>query len=210
MKRPHLITLLALLFGACAASAEQKFTAGEHYERIRPAQVTQSGDTVEVLELFWYGCPHCYAFEPHLKEWLQNNKPDNMTFRRAPAIFAKNWLVHARAYYAAEAIGVLEQLHEPLFRALHEERRRLVDDEALIKFAASQGINEAEFRAAFRSFGVDRKVRQAIKATRDYGIDGVPSLIVNGKYRTSPTSAGGYDAMIKVAEDLVAKENSDN
>lgn len=196
--------LAAFSFGVAAEGTE---AAGATYELLSPPQPTQSDGKIEVVEMFWYGCPHCYHFEPALEAWLKH-KPDDVMFRRVPALFNEQWVVHARAYYAAEALGVLEKLHQPLFDAIHKDGKHIMDEESIIKFAASQGIDEQQFREAYDSFGVDKKVRQAMMATRDYGITGVPSLIVNGKYRTSPSLAGGTDNVLKVIDTLVAKERA--
>lgn len=193
--------------GCLTVQADPEFKASVHYEDIIPAQPTKSGDKIEVVELFWYGCPHCFHFEPFLSEWLKT-KPDYVEFRRIPAVFAQNWLVHARAYYAAEALGVGDKLHRPLFNAIHQEERKIMDEDSLVKFAASVGIDEKQFRDAYDSFAVDGKVRQAMLATKDYGITGVPSVIVNGKYRVSPSLAGNYETLLKIVDFLVAKEKT--
>jgi thiol:disulfide interchange protein DsbA len=202
----HLFAFLlaALSFGVAAEGTEPP---AQPYEMVSPVQPTQSGDKIEVVELFWYGCPHCYHFEPALQGWLKK-KPDDVMFRRIPALFNEAWVVQARAYYAAEALGVVDKLHQPLFDAIHQEGKRIMDEESIIKFAVSQGIPEKDFRDAYDSFAVDKKVRQAMMATRDYGITGVPAILVNGKYRTSPSLAGGPDDVLKVIDTLVAKERA--
>lgn len=203
----RVFTALLLAVISLGVAAEGTAPSGESYELVSPAQPTQSDGKIEVIELFWYGCPHCYHFEPELQAWLKH-KPDDVMFRRIPALFNEQWVVHARAYYAAEALGMVDKLHEPLFDAIHKDGKRIMDEESIIKFAASQGIPEQQFREAYDSFAVDKKVRQAMMATRDYGITGVPALIVNGKYRTSPSLAGGADQVLKVIDTLVAKERA--
>ena len=194
-----------LALAAVAATAEE-FKEGQHYEMLSPAQPTSTGDKIEVVELFWYGCPHCYAFEPDIAAWLERKAP-YIAFVRVPAVFAKNWEVHARAYYAAEQLGVLEKIHKPLFAALHDEKRKLFSEDELAEFFAEHGVTEEAFHAAFDSFDVDTKTRHAIALTRSYGVSGVPSIIVNGKYRSSAQQAGDYDHLLKLVDFLADKEH---
>lgn len=199
--------LLALILLACALAvpAEPAFKEGVHYDLVTPAVATADPDRIEVVELFWYGCPHCYHLEPVITEWAKK-KPEDVDFRHQPAVFASNWVPHARAFYAAEALGQLDRLHKPLFDALHAQERPIMSETSLIAFAAEQGIPEEAFRDTYGGFDVDRKVRAVMQATRDYGITGVPSVIVNGKYRTTVTKAGGPDRLLKLVDFLVDKE----
>ena len=197
--------LLALL--AAANSAAEEFVVGQHYQEVKPAVATSTAaDKVEVLELFWYGCPHCYAFEPQLQEWLKN-KADYIEFVRVPAVFAQNWEVHARAFYAAQQLGVLDKLNGPVFDAIHKEDRKLGSQEEVTQFFADKGVSAEDFKKAYNSFGVDTKTRRAIALTREYGITGVPALIVNGKYRSSAQEAGDFATLLKLVDYLAAKEH---
>ncbi|MCF7991750.1 MAG: thiol:disulfide interchange protein DsbA/DsbL [Thiohalocapsa sp.] len=182
------------------------FDAGIDYRVIEEPVRAEQGDDVEVLELFWYGCPHCYYLEPRIARWLES-KPDNATFRRMPAASSPRWVPHAKAYFAAEALGVLEQFHEPMFKALHDERRKIFNDEQIIAFAAEQGIDEEAFRKAYNSFPVDMQVRKSADLVRRYNIDGVPAIVVNGKYLTSASQAGTTDRMFEVIDYLIAEES---
>jgi thiol:disulfide interchange protein DsbA len=203
---PLLLSVIVLAFTGFQASAAE-YQEGKHYQLISPPAPTASGEQVEVVELFWYGCGHCYSFEPVLEAWLKK-KPEGVNFKRIPAVFAQNWVPAARAFYAATALGATDKLHRPLFDAIHVDQRKLFDEESLIKFAAEVGIPEDEFRAAYDGMTIDGKVKQAMFATRDYQIDGVPSMIVNGKYRVSASMAGSQKAMLKVVEFLVDKEKA--
>lgn len=197
--------LLALL--AAANSPAEEFVVGQHYQEVKPAVATSTAtDKVEVLELFWYGCPHCYAFEPQLQEWLKN-KADYIEFVRVPAVFAQNWEVHARAFYAAQQLGVLDKLNEPVFDAIHKEGRKLGSQEEVTQFFADKGVSAEDFKKAYNSFDVDTKTRRAIALTREYGITGVPALIVNGKYRSSAQEAGDFATLLKLVDYLAAKEH---
>ncbi|MGE3846457.1 MAG: thiol:disulfide interchange protein DsbA/DsbL [Gammaproteobacteria bacterium] len=207
MKIHRLLCSALLLLAVVLPTHAEDVVAGKHYQEIKPAVPTSvAADKVEVVELFWYGCPHCYAFEPQLKEWLAN-KPDYVEFVRVPAVFAHNWEIHARAYYAAQQLGVLDKIHPLLFEAIHREGRKVFSLEEVQGFFADQGVPEAEFKKAYESFDVDTKARHAIALTRQYGITGVPAVIVNGKYRTSGQEAGDYATLLKVVETLADKEH---
>lgn len=206
--KPRSAMLAAVLLGAVAttAGAADEFRAGRHYETIEPAVATAAADDrVEVVELFWYGCPHCYQFEPLIEQWLED-KADYIEFTRVPAVFARNWEVHARAFYAAEQLGILDETHTALFEALHEQRRKLFDEDQLAAFYADFGVSEEAFRKAFNSFDVDKKTRHAVAVTRQYGIGGVPAIVVDGRYRTSTQQAGSYENLLKIADFLAARE----
>jgi len=201
-----LISLSLLMTAACAKQDEPSFDAGIDYSVLPREVATRSAPgKVEVVEMFWYGCPHCFHFEPHIQKWLAN-KPKDAEFIRIPAALNSNWVAHARAYYAAETMGVLDKLHEPLFHALNEQRRKLYSEDALVRFAASQGINEDEFRKAMNSFYVNSKLRQSVDLGQKYMLDGVPMVIVNGKYKVSGQMAGSYERMIEIINYLVAQE----
>jgi thiol:disulfide interchange protein DsbA len=183
----------------------EEIDEGIDYRVVPEPARAEEGDDVEVLELFWYGCPHCYQLEPHIERWA-DGRPEGVSFRRLPAATSPRWVPHAKAYFAAEMLGQLERLHEPLFRALHDQRRKIFNEDQIIAFAVEQGFDEQEFRSAYESFPVDMQVRQAAALAKGYGIDGVPTIIVNGKYLTSATLTGSRAKMFAVIDRLVAKE----
>ena len=188
------------------AAAEFAVIAGHNYEMVSPAQPTQSKGKIEVLEIFWYGCPHCYDFDPELETWLEN-KPDDVEFRRMPGVFRKNWMPHARAFYAAEKMGILDTFHIALFEAMHKDHKRINSDDAIFDFVEGlEGVDSKEFKKAYNAFSVESKVKQAMRLSRAYGIRGVPAIIVNGKYWSSGSLAGGYPELLKVVDALVDKE----
>jgi thiol:disulfide interchange protein DsbA len=204
--------LLCLPLWACAEEAPTAdYAEGIDYAAVVPALAGASDGKVKVVELFWYGCPHCFQFEPHIHKWLEN-KPANVEFERIPAVFMKDgkpnpsWELHARAYYTADVMGVLEKTHAPLFDAIHVKKKRLNTKEALRAIFVAQGVDGAEFDASFNSFAVNGLVANAIRKTQEYGIDGVPSLAVQGKYRIGGRMAGSYDNMLKITDFLVARE----
>ncbi|MCG2635352.1 MAG: thiol:disulfide interchange protein DsbA/DsbL, partial [Gammaproteobacteria bacterium] len=194
------LTLLLSVFTLVAAAAD------EGYETLALPLPTSAGPgEIEVVELFWYGCPHCYNLEPTLSDWVEA-RPDNVVFKRIPAVFRKGWVPAARAYYTAQILGVEERVHPALFKAIHEHNARLNTVEDIEKIFVAEGVSAEDFRTEYESFGVDRSVRVAIQATRDYQITGVPSIIVNGKYRTTASLAGSNEAMLEVVSQLIAKE----
>ncbi len=195
--------LVALLGLSGTAAAEYK--EGVEYQRIEPSVPTTTGDKVEVVELFWYGCPHCYDFDPYVKRWLMR-KPANVEFIHIPAIFNKLWELHAQAFYTAKALGISGKIHDGLFDAIHQGGRRFPTPASLQMLFAEYGVSKDDFYKAFNSFAVKSQVKRAVQLTKRYGIDGVPALIVNGKYRVNSSGVRTYSDMLKVVDYLVGKE----
>lgn len=183
--------------------------ASEHgrygYEMVSPAQPVADPGKIEVVELFWYGCPHCYRLEPTLNKWLKS-KPADVEYVPIPAILTPQWELLARAFYVSQTLGILDKTHQPLFDAIHGERRRINSVKALAEFYAEFGVDAETFNKTYRSFAVQTRVRQAKKMTQRYGIKGVPAIIVNGKYRTSGQLAGTNRQMIEVVNRLIEQE----
>jgi thiol:disulfide interchange protein DsbA len=179
---------------------------GKNFRVVTPPQPTLSGDKVEVMEIFWYGCPHCHHFEPFITKWLET-LPADVAFRRFPAIFRENWVPAARAFYTAEALGVSDKMHPALFKAIHEEQLELRSNEQWAEFFAGLGVSEADFLKAWDSIEVATKVREAMAQVQNYGIEGVPAVIIGGKYQTSAgmEGVGDYDTLLKVVNALVDK-----
>jgi len=197
--------LVATLLGLTLAFAALAVDEGIDYVKLSTPQPTETGDKVEVVEVFWYGCPHCFTLEPFLDRWLQSI-PSHAEFRRMPAVLGPGWEPHARAFYAAELLGVTDKLHLALFKAMHDENRKLLKKQDLVAFAGEQGIDKQAFADAYDSFYVAMKVRRAVEMGKRYGIDGVPALVVNGKYRTSATLTGGNARLMEVLDHLVERE----
>lgn len=180
--------------------------AADGYEMVTPAQPTTSKDQVEVVELFWYGCPHCYRLEPFVERWLKR-KPKNVKFVRMPGVFRDSWEIHARAYYTAEILGVVEKTHKPMFEAIHEQKRPMNDEASIMDLFNAQGVSNADFKRVFHSFAVETKMRRAKDMGQRYGAKGVPAIIVNGKYRTGAQEAGGNAKVFEVVNQLVKQES---
>ena len=201
MKNVFRLLFLMLLAPVALAAWEE----GVNYERLAAPQPTESGDKIEVRELFWYACPHCYQIEPDLHEWLER-KPDDVAFVRMPAILGPSWELLARAYYSAEILGVVDKVNGPIFERLHKERKRIRTPEDVKAIFVAQGVAAADFDNAFNSFAVVTKTNRSKRVGELYGISGVPALIINGKYRTSAKMAGGNQQMFEVADFLVEQE----
>jgi thiol:disulfide interchange protein DsbA len=198
--------VLHTLFGALLATQAWAFDEGVEYVALDQPQPTETGDKIEVVEVFMYSCPHCYHLEPTIESWLKT-KPDNVEFRHMPAVFGPRVEPHARAFYAAELLGVRDKFHEPLFKALHVQKRKIWDEDALVAFAEEQGIDGKEFRDAYNSFFVNMKVRRAVEMGQRFGVDGVPAVVINGKYRTSPSQTGSKETLVKVMDHLIGVES---
>ncbi len=197
--------LFGVILGGLLAFPALAMDEGIDYAKLPQPQPTDTGDKIEVLELFWYGCPHCFHLEPGLDKWLER-RPPNVAFRRMPAVLGPHWEPPARAFYAAEQLGVLDKIHTPLFDAMQVKKRKLDSEDELAEFFVEQGVPKEAFLKAYRSFAVDVKMRRAVEMGKRYGVDGVPSFIVNGKYRTSATQTGGIEKLFEVLDYLVAEE----
>lgn len=201
-----LLTLFSAFVAAAPGGTPQLFKEGKVYERLSQPQPTSDPSKVEVIEFFWYGCPHCYHFEPDLNAWLKS-KPDNVVFIHQPAIFNERWAAHAKAFFTAEALGVLDKLHPLFYDAIQNQKRALESEEDLAKFFAEHGVAEEDFHKAYRSFAVDAKMRQAEGMAARYGVTGTPTLVVNGKFRVTGTLAKSYPNMIAITNYLISQES---
>lgn len=195
------LTTLLFILSSLPAHAEGP-VEGIHYERLTPAQPSNAPEgKIEVVEMFWYGCPHCYHFEPYVKAWLKQ-KADNIVFTPMPALLSPRWESHARFYYAAKALGVADKLHDALFIALHEKKQRLYKAEDLFDFAASKGVDREKFAEAYKSFAVSTKIQRAKKYGQAIGLDGVPAIVIDGKFKTSASHAGSFEGMVYLMNNL--------
>ena len=196
-----LALVLVTQFGQAAAED------GVKYQTIAKPQPTADAGTIEVLELFWYGCPHCYQMEPEIAAWLKT-KPEDVTFVRMPAVLGPTWELGARAFYTAELLDVTDKIHAPLFERLHKDKKPLRSADDIKAFFVERGVSAEEFDKTFNSFAVITKTNRAKQARDMYGITGVPTLVVNGKYRTTAKLAGGNKQMLEVVDALVEQERN--
>jgi thiol:disulfide interchange protein DsbA len=202
--------LLALLFVVMlpGMALAKEYREGEEYLLLSTPQPTTTGDKIEVVELFWYGCPHCFELEPEIQAWLQR-KPDDVELVRMPAIVGPRWELLAQAYYTAELLGIVDSIHPALFEAIHEKNMKINDEAALQAFFVDQGVSAEAFKKTFDSFAVAVKMNNARQMTRRYKISGVPTIIVNGKYSTGARQAGSNKAVFEVVDYLVEQERTD-
>lgn len=175
--------------------------ADSSFIRLDKAQQPDNAEQTEVLEFFSYSCPYCAMFNPHVDQWTQT-LPDNVVLKRVPVAFNAGMGDLQRMYFTLEALDRLD-LHTPLFDALHQEKQRLFDEKALTEWAVAQGIDKDQFSQTFNSFGVQTKATRANELTRQYQIEGTPTLAVGGRFLTSPAMAQGYEQAIEVAQQLV-------
>ncbi|HAT39557.1 thiol:disulfide interchange protein DsbA/DsbL [Polynucleobacter necessarius] len=199
------ITFLALLslIGIVSAQAP-KIEEGFDCRVMPMPQPVATKDTVEVIEFFWYGCPHCYDFEPELSAWVKR-QPKDVVFRRVPVAFRDDFMPHSQLFYALEAMGKGDALNEKVMYAMHKENKRLLNEKEIADWIASQGIDRNSFLATYRSFAVVSKARAAKQIAEAYRIDGAPTIVMQGKYLTSPSIAGTKAKSITVMDYLEDK-----
>ena len=221
MNRWYALALMIFLpLAALAQVPAANYVEGVNYIRLPQVVRTADPKRIEVVEVFWYGCIHCFQLEPMVNDWRKTLLAD-VDFHHSPAIWQVSMVnpqtgnaedtphaIHAQAFYAAQALGVLERIHMPFFTALNVDRRTLLTEDQLAEFFGQNGVKPEDFRKAFGSFGVQSSVKQAAARTRSYRIDGTPEMVVNGKYMISARSAGGQAEMLKVVDFLVAKERA--
>ena len=196
-----ILALFALLVAAPLIAAAQG--DGFKYSELKPTQpVSLEGKKIEVIEFFWYGCPHCYNLEPQLESWIKKLPPD-VQFRRVPAVFNARWGHDAAIFYTFEAMGVLDKLHRPFFDAIHREGLRTDNKEALAQWLQKNGVDPKKFNETLKSFTVQSKTRRAVQITTAYGIDGTPAMAVHGRYTVSVEQGGSREGMLQTVSHLV-------
>jgi len=190
-----------------SGQAAEAFIEGKHYVRLDTPVRTADVSKVEVVEMFGYPCPHCNSFEPSLESW-EKKKADDVDFKRVPVVFGRSWEPMARAYYTSELLKTLDKTHKATFNAVHVEKRRFRNQDDLSEFYGTLGVDTGKFNKYFNSFAVESKLRQGDSKVRGYGVDGVPTMVVNGKYRVTGHMAGGQHKMLDVVNFLVEKERT--
>jgi thiol:disulfide interchange protein DsbA len=201
-----LCALLVLLPIACTAAEEPAFKEGTEYKRVLSPQDPVDAKKVEVTEVFWYGCPHCYAFDPALEAW-RAKQPGDVLFDRLPSSLGRaDGEVHARGFYIAEALGVGEKIHKPLFEAIHKDHQPMNTLDALRQlFVSVAGVKPEDFDQASSSFMVDSRMRRGEALGRSYGVTSVPTLVVDGRYMTGAGMAGSQEKTLQVVDFLIEK-----
>lgn len=206
-KRLFVASIFILLSGVVSAQS-QKIEEGFDYRILPVPQPVETKGKVEVIEFFWYGCPHCYDFEPELSAWVKR-QPKDVVFRRIPVAFRDDLLPHSQLFYALEAMGKGDALNEKVMYAMHKENKRLLAEPEIADWVASQGVDRNSFLATYRSFAVVSKARAAKQLAEAYRIDGVPTIVMQGKYVTSPSIAGTKAKAIAVMDYLEEKIRKD-
>jgi protein dithiol oxidoreductase (disulfide-forming) len=191
---------LAMCLALAAFAAELK--EGQDFRAISPP-LAAAKDKVEVTEFFWYGCPHCFDFEPALSAWAKK-LPPNVSFRRVPVVTANNkWVSAAQLYYTLEAMGLAEKMHGDVFAAIHVERQRLDDEKVLFEWVAKKGVDAKKFSETWASSGVQDRIQQTRELVRGAGLSGVPAVMVHGRYLA--LTQGNYDDLLTTVDRLVER-----
>lgn len=208
MLKQALLALSLVVFGMSAAVGEEAaktYEAGKDYDLINPPVRAVDGNKIEVAEFFWYGCTHCFHFEPILEAW-RKTMPADVAFKAIPAVWQDRMMLHAKAYYTAEALGVLDPMHMVIFNAMNVDHKPLATQKEIAELFTAHGVSEEDFNKTFESFGVRTQVDQAVSIAKAAHISGTPSLMVAGKYMVSGRKAGTQADMLKVVDYLVAQE----
>ena len=206
-----LFSIFLLIFSAnqlVLAQTPIKVEEGFDYRVLPITQPIDAKGKVEVIEFFWYGCPHCYEFEPELKGWIKRQNKD-VVFKKVPIAFREELMPHSQLFYALESMGKGDALNDKIMFAMHRENKRLLNENEIADWVAAQGVDRNAFLAAYRSFAVLSKARAANQLGNAYRIDGVPTVAVQGKYITSPSIAGSRAKAVNIMDFLVNKVRKD-
>lgn len=195
----RLLMVLALATAGFTAPAQAQ---GQPYTTL-PEPIATGGEGIEVIEFFWYGCSHCYAFEPYIERWLKT-LPADVKFRRVPAMFNRNWAEAGRVYYTLEAMNLLDRLHRPLFDAIHQDRLRITQEGQLRDWLTRQKVDVDKYFATATSFSVESKLKRAAVLTEASRIQGVPAMMVNGRYLVS-AEVGSQEKMLQIVDALIER-----
>jgi thiol:disulfide interchange protein DsbA len=205
------LAILMLAFSSLSfAEAPQTPQAGDQFDAVAQAVSTDNPAKIEVLEIFWYGCGHCYSMDAPLNAWVKK-LPSDVYFKRVPGLPNPSWAPMAKAFYAMETLGVSEKLHTKLFEAIHKTKTLDPTNEAaaIAWVTAQSGLDKSKVEGAFKSFTTNTSLNRAAIIFRNSGATGVPSLVIDGKYITSSTMAGGNDQALKVADYIIGNVRTD-
>lgn len=202
-KIPAFLTCLVSLVIYSSLASSQSIE--DLYTLVRPVQPTQTPGKVEVIEIFSYGCGGCYRFEPVISRWLET-APEEVAFRRMPAVFQSGWDNLGKAYYTAIKLGIIDDLHHKIFEAIHKDKRNLFTEHEIKNLFIENGVDERTFDRAFNSMEIKTKVKQADVMNRKYKAAYTPTIIINGKYLVLPSDTNGIENLFEVLDELVARE----
>jgi thiol:disulfide interchange protein DsbA len=195
-------TLMGATFALVPPASQAQPKSDKDFTQLRGVQPVETPGKIEVVEFFWYGCPHCYSLEPALEAWVKKLPPD-VQFRRIPAVLSEAWAVHARYFYTFEALGVLDKVHRSFFDAIHKDRLVVTNEQAVTEWLKKNGIDRNKFDEAYKSFGVQAKVKRAAQLSSAFQLDGVPLLAVQGKYTVSAEQGGSHAGMLSTVDYLI-------
>jgi thiol:disulfide interchange protein DsbA len=199
----RIVVPLAALACFVGGAQAQEVRARQNIEyRLIATQPVESGDRIEVIDFFWYGCPYCNELQPSLDDWAKR-KPADVTLRRIPVILKDNWAPHARIYYTLELLGETERLHSRVYHSYHVEELHMSRPEVMEQWAVKNGIERRRWLDAYHSPEVDARIARAFQATKRYDIQGTPSVVVDGRYLTSSSMTPTVRGVIPVVEDLI-------
>jgi thiol:disulfide interchange protein DsbA len=207
--RRFILLFATVAFTLATGIAVGQVVAEKDYRLIKPPQPVASGAKIEVLEFFWYGCPHCNNLQTPLRAWLKR-KPADVDFKRVPAVFQDSWVPLTKAYFTIEAMGLVDKLHHEVFAAIHEQKVRLQDQKVLFDWVEKHGIDRKKFADTYNSFAVQSRAQRAKDMTANYDIPGTPALVVDGKYLTAPSltlnpdNSVNYDRYFRVLDEVIA------
>lgn len=203
------LTLIAAAFLSFTAyAAPDEAFEGHDYSVVTPPHAVSTGKKIEVLEFFWYRCPHCFQLEPSLEKWLKT-LPGDAQIRRVPATFRADWMPAAKLYYTLEQMGLLNRLHGKVFNAYHIQNLDLNNPDVLGDWIAKQGVDRKKFEAVFRSFSTQSRAMQGGQLATAYGISGVPFFIIDGKYASSVSMTGSEKRLFEVLDQLIVKARAE-
>jgi len=212
MKKILSAVFLAVLFPIASCSAESdtapsldRFVEGKDYSLLARPVRTADPSKIEVTEIFWYGCIHCFRLEPELEEWLPE-QADDVNFVHLPAIWAEQMELHAAMLYANQALGLTDQLHGLIFEEMNVNGNKMPTEADILEFVSDQGIDAEKYRRALNSFGVNSQVQQARAKMGAYGVRGTPEMVINGKYKLTTAMSGSFQRMLEIADELIERE----
>ena len=208
MSLRRFLLIAAASLGLAAGAAQAQLRAGQEYTLLNPPQSTEGGGKIEVIEFFSYACGHCYKLDPFLNSWTKK-LPADVSFKRVPGVGSQAWTQLGLLYYSLEAMGKLDALHDKAFDAMHKENQNLASPKVREQWLSKNGIDPAQYAAVEKSFSVQSKISRANQLMGAYKVDGVPMVVVNGKYVTSTSHVGTPERVVPAIEQLVAMARKD-
>ena len=202
------LLVIATALALASGSVNAQLVEGKNYRRLANPQPVETGKKIEVIEFFSYGCPHCAELEPHLDAWLAK-APQDVAFRRVPVMFQQRWVPLAKIYYTLDALGVESKLSPDIFKAIHGSGTALWEPAKFYDWAATKGLDRKKVEEVYTSFAIDGKMKRAMQLAQQYNVQGVPTVIVDGKFVTSSSDVGTHEKLPPAIDELVAKARAE-